>query len=88
MIAATVCAEDSCASKPSPEPFNLAAARLNIAPERCLIFEDSVAGVRAGSAAGAAVIAVGTESGHEPWIADFEALPVGFFTDSIGGSDE
>ncbi len=88
LITARVCAEDCRTSKPSPEPFNVAAARLKVAPEHCLIFEDSVAGVRAGSAAGAAVIAVGTESGHEPWIADFEALPVGFFTDNIGGSDE
>jgi sugar-phosphatase len=87
LVSATVCAEDCRTSKPSPEPFNLAAARLKVAPERCLIFEDSVAGVRAGVAAGAAVIAVGSESGHEPWTDDFEALPAGFFTRSAGTSD-
>ena len=88
LVAATVCAEDCRESKPSPEPFVLAAERLNVAPERCLVFEDSAAGVRAGTAAGATVIAVGPESGHEPWIADFEALPADFFARSKGGADD
>jgi len=84
LVAATVSAEDCRESKPSPEPFALAAARLRVAPERCLIFEDSVAGVRAGVALGAAVIAVGPESGHEPWISDFESLPEDFFSPGPG----
>ena len=83
-VAATVCAEDCRESKPSPEPFALAAERLGVAPERCLIFEDSAAGVRAGVAVGAVVIAVGPESGHEPWIADFEALPADLFAPRAG----
>jgi len=86
LVSTTVCAEDCRTSKPSPEPFKVAAARLKVAPEHCLIFEDSVAGVRAGLAAGAAVVAVGSESGHEPWIADFDALPIGFFSARVGGS--
>ena len=85
-VSATVCAEDCLESKPSPRPFVLAAQRLGVAPEHCLIFEDSVAGVRAGLAAGASVIAVGPQSGHEPWIADYNALPIGFFSASVGGS--
>ena len=80
LVAATVCAEDCRESKPSPEPFALAAERLGVAPERCLIFEDSAAGVRAGVTVGAAVVAVGPESGHEPWIADFESLPADLFS--------
>ena len=88
LVAATVCAEDCRESKPSPEPFALAAERLHVAPEHCLIFEDSVAGVRAGTAAGAAVIAVGPESGHTPWIADFEALPADFFSHCAGDAHE
>ena len=87
LVAATVCAEDCRESKPSPEPYALAAERLNVAPERCLVFEDSVAGVRAGAAVGAAVIAVGPESGHDPWIVDFEALPAGFFSRRTGDAD-
>jgi sugar-phosphatase len=84
LVAATVCAEDCRESKPSPEPFALAAERLRVAPERCLIFEDSVAGVRAGVAVGAVVIAVGPESGHDPWIADFTSLPADLFAPRAG----
>ena len=87
LLTTTVCAEDCRESKPSPQPFIFAAERLNVAPERCLIFEDSVAGVRAGLAAGAAVIAVGPESGHVPWIADHEALPPDFFAHSTEDTD-
>lgn len=38
--------------KPHPEPYLLAASRLNIAPANCLALEDSHAGVRAAHAAG------------------------------------
>ena len=38
--------------KPAPDLFLHAAARLGIAPARCLVVEDSVAGVRAAVAAG------------------------------------
>jgi HAD superfamily hydrolase (TIGR01509 family) len=41
--------------KPAPDLFLLAAARLGIAPARCLVVEDSVAGVQAGVAAGMTV---------------------------------
>ena len=60
---------------------------LKVAPERCLIFEDSRAGVRAGTATGAAVIALGPERGHTPWIADYQALPANFFAPGTEGSD-
>ncbi len=87
LLSASLCAEDCRESKPSPEPFLLAAKGLGVLPEHCLIFEDSVAGVRAGLAAGAAVIAVGPESGHEPWIDDFKALPSAFFSSGISLKD-
>ena len=38
--------------KPMPDIFLLAATRLNIDPERCLVIEDSTAGVQAGRMAG------------------------------------
>jgi beta-phosphoglucomutase-like phosphatase (HAD superfamily) len=38
--------------KPAPDLFLFAAARLGVAPARCLVVEDSVAGVRAAVAAG------------------------------------
>ena len=80
LVSIRVCAEDCIGSKPSPEPYVLAAKRLNVNPNNCLIFEDSAAGVSAGLAAGAMVIAVGSESGHKPWIKDFLSLPSDFFT--------
>ena len=88
IVNATVCAEDCNASKPSPEPFLLAARRLNVMPAHCLIFEDSAAGVQSGLAAGAAVIAVGSESGHTPWVKDFEALPKDLFLTCVGDNHD
>ncbi len=54
-----VCAEEVSHSKPDPEAFLLAAHRLGVAPADCLVYEDSLAGVRAARAAGMQVIAVG-----------------------------
>ena len=45
---------DYRASKPDPEPYLTAVARLGIAPERCLVLEDSERGLRAAKAAGLA----------------------------------
>jgi len=42
-------------SKPFPDVYLAAAAALGIAPERCLVIEDSVPGIQAGLAAGATV---------------------------------
>jgi HAD superfamily hydrolase (TIGR01509 family) len=44
--------------KPDPEGYLLAAQKLGQNPKKCLIFEDSVPGVRAALASGAKVIAV------------------------------
>ena len=38
--------------KPHPDPFLLAAARLGVAPEECLVVEDAMAGLQAARAAG------------------------------------
>lgn len=38
--------------KPAPDLFYLAAAEMGVPPERCLVIEDSLIGVRAGLAAG------------------------------------
>jgi beta-phosphoglucomutase-like phosphatase (HAD superfamily) len=82
-----VSAEDCQRSKPDPECFQIAAQRLGIACERCLVFEDSVAGLQAARAAGMHTIAIGPGADKAPlsdrMIADFTELPVGFF-DSLG----
>jgi sugar-phosphatase len=58
-----VTAEEVKHGKPDPEGFLLAAKRLGVQIEQCLVFEDSPAGVAAAKAAGAHVAVVG---GHVP----------------------
>ncbi len=50
--------EDYASGKPDPACFLLAARRLDMAPEECLVFEDSSAGVRAAKAAGMVCVAL------------------------------
>lgn len=44
--------------KPCPDLYLLAARRIGIAPDRCLVFEDSAPGAKAGLAAGMGVVIV------------------------------
>ncbi len=53
-----VCAEDYEHGKPAPDGFLLAAAKLGVAPENCLVFEDTELGIRAATAAGMASVLV------------------------------
>jgi mannitol-1-/sugar-/sorbitol-6-phosphatase len=54
---AMVTATDVKIGKPDPEPYLKAAAKLGFAADDCIVVEDAPAGVRAGKAAGARVIA-------------------------------
>ncbi|MEE2779061.1 MAG: HAD family phosphatase [Myxococcota bacterium] len=87
-LGAVITAEDCTSSKPSPQPFMLAAERLGVDPRRCLVFEDSAAGVQGAKAAGASVIAIGAESGHASWISDYGELPRDFFTRAVRPTDD
>ncbi len=53
-----VCAGDYKKSKPDPECFLLAASRLGVAPETCLVFEDTDMGIQAAQAAGMASVKI------------------------------
>ena len=52
--------EDVERPKPDPEIYLLAAERLEVPPQECLVLEDSPNGVRAGVAAGMNVVALAT----------------------------
>ncbi|MFJ9346107.1 HAD-IA family hydrolase [Streptomyces sp. NPDC101237] len=65
--AVRITAESVGASKPDPEGFLKGAAELGVAPEDCVVFEDSGAGIAAGRAAGMRVVGVGARAGvHGP----------------------
>jgi mannitol-1-/sugar-/sorbitol-6-phosphatase len=55
-----VTAADVRFGKPSPEGYQLAAARLGVDPSDCVVIEDTPPGIAAGRAAGAKVIGVAT----------------------------
>lgn len=53
-----VTASDVSCGKPAPDIFLEAAARLEVAPARCLVFEDAPAGLMAAQSAGMQVVCV------------------------------
>ncbi len=63
--AVLITADDVRNGKPHPEGFLLAAHALGAAPTNCVVVEDSPAGVAAGKAAGALVVAVTTTHAAE-----------------------
>jgi len=68
----TVSSEEVASGKPSPDVYLEAASRLGADPARCVAIEDSSNGIRAGHAAGMAVIAV--PNPHYPPAEDALAL--------------
>lgn len=62
ILESLVTAADIQHGKPHPEPYQKAAARLGYPPSECVVVEDAPAGIQAGKAAGARVIAVPTTS--------------------------
>ena len=72
-------AESVGASKPDPEGFLKGAAELGVAPEDCVVFEDSEAGIRAGRAAGMRVVGIGERArphGPDVVVPDLTAVRV------------
>jgi HAD superfamily hydrolase (TIGR01509 family) len=84
-----ICAEDCTRSKPDPQGYELAAKRLNVSRKRCLVFEDSRAGLQAAKSAGMWTVAItrnpdeavgpGKIQNADYTIRDFKALPRTFF---------
>lgn len=57
-FSAFVCAGDYKKGKPDPEAFLLAAAKLGVTPQSCLVFEDTELGIQAATSAGMASVKV------------------------------
>lgn len=55
-----VAADDVKAGKPAPDGYAQAARLLHVPPHRCVVFEDTPAGVQAGRAAGCRVVGLRT----------------------------
>lgn len=62
--AVLVAAEDVERGKPAPDPFLLGARKLGVPPADCLVFEDTLAGLRSAAAAGMASIVVTVTHTH------------------------
>lgn len=57
-----ITSDDVHRGKPDPEPYLKGAALLGLPASDCVVFEDAPAGIRAGKAAGARVVALPTSS--------------------------
>jgi len=67
--------------KPDPEIYQVSAQRLGVPPAQCIVFEDAIAGIRSGNAAGMNVIAI-TTSYPAPILAEYKpAAIITSFTD-------
>jgi beta-phosphoglucomutase len=60
LLDAIVGEEDATRGKPDPEGFVIAAERLDVPPEQCVVIEDAPEGIAAGKAAGMRCIGVAT----------------------------
>ncbi|MEV4614762.1 HAD family phosphatase [Kitasatospora sp. NPDC049258] len=65
-FAFSVAGDEVVRTKPHPDPYLAAVARLGAEPGRCVVVEDAPTGVRAAEAAGCPVIAVPSVAAIEP----------------------
>ncbi len=82
LFEAIVCAEDVRNGKPDPEPFLIAASRIGIAPERCIVVEDAAPGLEGARRAGMRSIGVGPSSAllqADLVVPSLDALPADAF---------
>lgn len=60
LLDAVVCGLDVTKSKPDPQVFLVAAERLGVSPQECIVFEDADAGIEAAKNGGMLAFAVGS----------------------------
>ncbi len=81
---AIVSGSDVAKKKPAPDIFLEAARRLGVAPERCLVIEDAIAGVTAAKAAGSRCLGLTTTFTREQLIqADWIVPTLAEATDEV-----
>jgi beta-phosphoglucomutase len=83
---AIVDGNDVSKAKPDPEVFLIAAKLLNVKPENCIVFEDSVAGVEAANVANMISIGIGSKAvlGHAQYVfKDFTEISEDFINNLI-----
>jgi len=80
-LQAVVTSEDMGRSKPDPCGYLLVAEKLGVDPAKCVVFEDSIAGLQAARAAGMRCVAVTHRS---PDVAKATALADAVITDYAG----
>jgi mannitol-1-/sugar-/sorbitol-6-phosphatase len=74
-----VTSDDVSLGKPNPDCYQLALERLGLRPEDVVVFEDALAGLAAGRAAGCRTIAIAStipteDLDHEDWLYDLSRL--------------
>lgn len=83
-----ISADDVSQGKPAPDCFLLAAERLGVVIENCLVFEDAPAGIQAAEAAGAEVLVITAThtqalNTHHQQVKDYTQLQVNPLADSL-----
>lgn len=76
-----ITSEDVTQGKPAPDCFLLAAQKLGVSANECLVFEDAPAGIKAAESAGASVVVISATHSHEmqtshPIVADYSGIQV------------
>ena len=82
-----VTSDDVSLGKPNPDCYQLALERLGLLPEDVVVFEDALAGLAAGRAAGCRTVAIATtipteDLDHEDWLYDLSRLRLESLTDN------
>jgi beta-phosphoglucomutase len=66
MFQGVVSAEDVRSGKPDPEVYLVAASRVGVSPDQCIVVEDAIAGVEGARRAGMKSIGVSRSAAHLP----------------------
>jgi HAD superfamily hydrolase (TIGR01509 family) len=90
-FAFSVAGDEVARTKPHPDPYLLAAARLGADPARCVVVEDTATGVEAAEAAGCRVVAVPSLVPIEPAsgrtvLGSLEQVDLPFLRSLVNGS--